>query len=199
MKIDGISKAMVIIEGVSPILMHNGQLANPLNPIVKQMKEITSKHHSKKTESDTFELMRLEYMGGLYIDDKKGPYIPCEAMEGTIRAGATISRKGKQVIAGLQVDPDKIKLIYDGPRDADKLYDKGFVDVRVVALNKSAKIMRTRPRFDKWSAEFEIMTIDEVLSLDEVRGFIEKAGILKGIMDYRPKFGRFIIKEFVKI
>ena len=200
MKIKGISKAMVIIEGASPLLMHNGQLANPLNPIVKQMKEITSKHHSKKTEADLLELMRLEFMGGLYFDDKIGPYIPCEAIEGTIRAGATLKSKGKQVVAGVQVDPAKVKLIYNGPKSADKLYeDKNFVDVRGVGLNKSATIMRTRPRFDSWSAEFELMVIDEVLSLNDVRGFIEKAGMLKGILDYRPKFGRFILKEFIEV
>ena len=200
MKIDGIKRAMVEIEGVSPLLMHNGQLANPMNPIVKRMKEITGKHHSKKTDADDIELMRLEFMGGLYIAGDTGPFIPCECIEGCIRDAAKISSKGKQVTAGLQVDPDRIRLDYDGPRTADELYEeKSFVDVRPIKLQKSTTVMRTRPRFDRWSAAFEVMVIDEVLNIADVGKFIEKAGMLKGLMDYRPKFGRFVVKAFEEV
>ena len=200
MKIDGIKRAMVEIEGVSPLLMHNGQLANPMNPIVKRMKEITSKHSSKKTNTDEIELMRLEFMGGLYIAEETGPFIPCECIEGCIRDAAKINSKGKQVTAGLQVDPDRIRLDYDGPRTADELYEeKSFVDVRPIKLQKSTTVMRTRPRFDRWSAAFEVMVIDEVLNIADVGKFIEKAGMLKGLMDYRPKFGRFVVKAFEEV
>ena len=199
MQIEGIKRATVGIEGVSPLLMHNGQLANPMNPIVKRMKEITSKHHTKKTDADEIELMRLEFMGGLYISDDTGPFIPCECIEGCIRDAAKINSKGKQVTAGLQVDPDRIQLDYDGPRTAPELYeDKNFVDVRPIKLQKSTTVMRTRPRFNHWSASFEVMIINEVLNIQDVRQFIEKAGMLKGLMDYRPKFGRFVVKNFVE-
>lgn len=200
MKIDGIKRAMVEIEGVSPLLMHNGQLANPMNPIAKRMKEITGKHHSKKTDADEIELMRLEFMGGLYISEDTGPYIPCECLEGCIRDAAKINSKGRQVTAGLQVDPDRVALDYEGPRTADGLYeDKSFVDVRPIKLQKSTTVMRTRPRFDRWSASFEVMVIEEVLGIEDVRKFIEKAGMLKGLLDYRPKFGRFIVRDFVQV
>ena len=200
MKVEGIKRAKVEIEGVSPLLMHNGQLANPMNPIVKQMKEITGKHHSKKTDADEIELMRLEFLGGLYISEDTGPFVPCECIEGCIRDAARISSKGRQVTAGLQVDPDRVRLEYEGPRTAEDLYaDKNFVDVRPIKLKKSTTVMRTRPRFDSWSASFEVMTIDEVLNISDVKKFIEKAGMLKGLMDYRPKFGRFVVRDFVEV
>lgn len=198
--IQGISKAMARVEGVSPLLMHNGQLANPQNEWVKQMKEITSKHHSKKTEADEIELMRLEFQGGLYFDDEIGPYIPSENIEGCIRDGAKTNNKGKAITAGVQVSPDRVKLIYKGPKARDALYDdKNFVDVRPIKLQKSQTVMRTRPRFDSWALEFEVMAIDEVISLDNVKKFLEKAGIFMALGDYKPKFGRFVVKEFEKV
>jgi len=195
---NGITTAMVRIEGASPLLMHNGQLANPLNEWVVKMKEITSKHHSKKTESDIEELMRLEFQGGLYYDeDTKAPAMPDIVIEGTIRDAAKGKRKGQAVTAGLNVYPEKIPLIYKGTKDRDGLYeDRNFVDSRMVKLQKSASLIRTRPRFDKWELEFEIKTIDEILSMKEVADFLATAGTFKGIGDYRPKFGRFIVKEF---
>ena len=45
--------------GIAPLLMHNGSLANPLNPKVKEMKEITSLR--KKTDENHLELQRLEF------------------------------------------------------------------------------------------------------------------------------------------
>ena len=195
---NGITTAIVRIEGASPLLMHNGQLANPLNEWVVKMKEITSKHHSKKTESDIEELMRLEFQGGLYYDeDTKAPAMPDIVIEGTIRDAAKGKRKGQAVTAGLNVYPEKIPLIYKGTKDRDRLYeDRNFVDSRMVKLQKSASLIRTRPRFDKWELEFEIKTIDEILSMKEVADFLATAGTFKGIGDYRPKFGRFIVKEF---
>jgi len=198
MENSGIKTALVRIEGASPLLMHNGQLANPLNEWVSKIKVITSKHHSKKTESDIEELMRLEFQGGLYYDeDKKAPMIPDIVVEGAIRDAAKGKRKGQAVTAGLNVYPEKIPLIYKGTKDRDGLYeDRNFVDSRMVKLQKSASLIRTRPRFDKWELEFEIKTIDEILSMKEVADFLATAGTFKGIGDYRPKFGRFIVKEF---
>ena len=44
--------------GIAPLLMHNGALANPLNPLVKEMKAITGLR--KKTDEHHLELQRLE-------------------------------------------------------------------------------------------------------------------------------------------
>jgi hypothetical protein len=191
------AQAMVEIEGVSPILHHSAQLADPTNEWTLEMKKITSKHHSKKTDADMERLVELEFQGGLYFDDEIGPIIPDYVIEGAIRDAARTTRKGKQVESGIMVTPEKIKLIYDGPRDRNSLFsDKRFVDTRAVKLQKKNTIMRTRPRFDKWSAAFEVTVICEVIDIESVAGFLETAGKLKGVMDYRPKFGRFVVKTF---
>ena len=81
------------IRGVAPLLMHNGQLANPMNKFAKAMKAVTSKR--KKTDEDHIELARLEFLGGLYADDQGRAVLPGEVIEGTIVAGAKKTKKGK--------------------------------------------------------------------------------------------------------
>ena len=53
----------ITIRGIAPLLMHNGQLANPLNPLAKEMKKVTSVR--TKTDEHHLELQRLEFLAGL--------------------------------------------------------------------------------------------------------------------------------------
>jgi hypothetical protein len=197
MKSEGMSTVNVLIEGVAPLLMHNARLANPADPIVREIKSITGKHHTKKTETDELRLIELEFLGGLYENEVAGVHVPGVNVEGCLRDGARISSKGKTIESGAQVDPEFIPLIYDGPKTGIELYrNKRFVDTRATKLQKSSTIMRTRPRFDQWALEFELTIIDEVVSRSEVKTHLEKAGMLKGLCDFKPKFGRFIVKRF---
>ena len=177
------------ISGVAPLLMHNGQLANPLNPIVKQIKEITGKG-KKKTDDDILSLFRLEWEGGLYFDENLGPYIPGVNVESCIRAGATFQRKGMDVVRGLQVLEDKVKLEYKGPREMQALYDAGFRDVRGVVVNGN-RTMRCRPIFSEWGAAFSVAINPELLNPSDVETFVKTAGALSGLCEYTPRFGRF--------
>ena len=82
------------IEGISPLLMHNGQLANPLNPLVKQMKALTGQR--KKTDEVHLELSRLEFRAGLYVSSSGAVQIPAELLESCLIEGAKKSKLGKQ-------------------------------------------------------------------------------------------------------
>jgi hypothetical protein len=177
----------VSIRGVAPLLMHNGQLADPLCPWVKAMKKITNKQAKKKTDADHEELARLEFMGGLYVGDN-GPILTGETLEGVIRDGARVERKGKDVVAGVWCDSADLE--YDGPRDPDELWgDKRFVHRCSVVVGR-ARVMRTRPRFKQWAASFPLSFDDELIDESVVRDAIE-AGGRKGACDWRPKYGRF--------
>jgi len=195
---EGITRAMVRISGVSPLLMHSCQLVDASNPYTKKIKAITNKTAKKRTDTDALDLIELEFNGSLYFDDGIGPFLPGTNLEGAIRDGARTERKGKDIESGFVVEQDMIPLQYDGPRTREGLYEnKRFVDFRVISLPNKSKLMRTRPRFDNWSAEFEIMCIDELLSIKDVERFISIAGRVKGLCDYRPKFGRFVVDDFV--
>lgn len=53
------------ITGVSPLLMHNGRLADPLDPLVKDIKKLSCKR--PKTEADLERITKLEFLGSLYL------------------------------------------------------------------------------------------------------------------------------------
>lgn len=189
---NGITQIAVTIEGVSPLLMHNKRLADPADPYTKAMKAISGKR--KKTDSDFLELRRLEFEGGMYHDGKQ-PYIPGDWIEGAVIDGAKEAKKGKTARAGVVCNEDRIPLVYSGPKDVQKLYDKDFVDSRICVVQRN-RIVRTRPRFDQWEASFTLSVVDEVLNPADVETALQKAGLLKGLGDFRPKFGRFVVKHF---
>ena len=68
--------------GIAPLLMHNGALANPLNPLVKEMKAITGLR--KKTDEHHLELQWLEFRASLYLDAKGRVIVPSSNIEGTL-------------------------------------------------------------------------------------------------------------------
>lgn len=181
------------IEGIAPLLTHNIRLCNSRDPIVRAMKEITAKG-TKKTDTDIEELARLEFMGGLYLGDNGEPVVPGENIEATIRDGARKSRKGKDALAGI-ISDGNWPLIYDGPKTADELWEDGrFSDIRGVVVGK-ARVMRTRAMFRAWSLKFDVSFLPGVVSARDVRDWLATAGQIVGLLDGRPKFGRFVVKE----
>lgn len=179
--------------GVCPMMMHNIQLANPFNKWVCQSKEITAKG-KKKTDDDMRELSRLEWFGGLYVNEDGRVILPSEVLLGCFLSGSKKSRLGTDFKCGFDVPMDA-ELEYDGPKDAEKLWmDKRFVDVRGVALQKSSRIMRTRPFFSKWECTVKVVFRGEVVNESQVKKAIEDAGMYCGIGDYRPRYGRFIVE-----
>ena len=70
------------------------------------------------------------------------------------------------------------------------------VDTRRAKVQGRA-CMRSRPRLDKWQATFDATVLDSDAIPDEVLNqvFVE-AGQKVGVLDYRPRFGRFMVTEF---
>lgn len=180
------------IEGVAPLLMHNGQLANPLNKWAKAMKSITKKGQ-RKTDADLEELARLEFMGGLYVDDDGNPCIPGTNIEGVLVEGAKKQRQGDKFKAGVWSEGNW-KLIYTGSKDPNKLWeDENFRDIRPARV-KNNTVMRCRPIFRAWALKFKVTYNDQHVNADEVLESLAIGGRDCGLCDYTPKFGRFEVK-----
>ena len=75
------------IRGTSPLLMHSDRLSNPLDPLTKEIKTYTGKR--KKTDDDFTEIARLEWVGGLYHDEKTGPYLPARNVKAMLIQAAS--------------------------------------------------------------------------------------------------------------
>ena len=179
--------ATFVIHGAAPIVMHNGRLADPQSEIVKAMKRLTSKRD--KTDSDHAELARLEWYGGLYLDDGK-PCIPSELVEAMLIEAAKKRKKGPAAKAGIICEKN-FPLEYEGPKDPDEMWESEDYRLTVGVKVQRNRIMRTRPIFRKWQASIEVHYMDELLNERDIKEFLEIGGTIIGLGDWRPKFGRF--------
>lgn len=191
------SRYSIRFEGVSPLVMHNNRCVNPLDPLKKKIAAITSKGSRRLTDADYKQLYRLEFQAGLYYNDQLGPFVPSKWIRATLIAGARKSKDGKQFESGLYVVDSEVPLQYEGPRDLEGLleagsYDDGGFMWTAVCGNQRASIMRTRPRFDEWSCEAEIETVDELITRSMIENALRAAEIQCGMGDARSiGFGRF--------
>ncbi len=180
------------IEGIAPLLMHNGQLANPLNPLVKEMKKITGIR--KKTDEHHLELQRLEFRASLYLNSAGNVIVPSEVIESCLIEGAKKAKLGKAFKSSVTVlnDPE---LRYGKRLTVEQLWDQceEFADVRGVKVGQS-RVMRTRPIFRNWSCTVMAQYDPDVLNLRDVEEIATDAGRLCGIGDWRPKHGRFQVE-----
>ena len=176
------------ITGDAPLIMHNGALANPLSAASKQLKQVTSK--KKKTDADFERMAEIEFKAGLYMDEDSGPVIPGENIEATLYSAAKITKEGKIAKSACFV-PKHAVLLYDGPRDADGLWqEEEFRNCVGVKVGMS-RIMRTRPIFESWSLSTVAHMDETVLNLGDLQRIARQAGEMVGLGDYRPRFGRF--------
>lgn len=189
-------KIRMTLTGTTPLLMHNSQLSDPLNPITKALKDISSKR--TKTEDDHWEMARVEFLGGLYHDPELGPYIPGANLHRCLNEGAKLNKLGRHVERGVVVIDEMLPLAYLGPRDVDGLWaDENFRSRLSVGVTTS-RVMRTRPQFRKWAMEAELIVDTDQLDFGQISGIAEKSGAMIGLGDYRPHYGRFTV-EVVKI
>jgi hypothetical protein len=186
---------LLTLTGTAPLIMHNAQTADPLNPYARAIKELTAKR-TNKTDADELEISRLKFVAGLYYDDQDGPYLPAANVFRCLIEAGSMTRDGKKVERGVVFLADRSRLEYDGPRDLNGMWGDGttrFVDRRLAAVNR-VRIPVTRPIFPEWSASFEVLVDEEVLNPGAFRALAEKAGRAVGVGDYRRFYGRFAVE-----
>jgi hypothetical protein len=178
----------VKIRGVSPLLMHNGQTADPLNKFSKQLKAVSKK--TKKTDEDHAEMSRIEWHAGLYTNEDGKLIIPSTLIEASIQDGAKKSKLGKAFKSAVFVNDDAVLDIGNNKKAADLWGDDQYRDVRGVRIGQS-RVMRTRPVFNQWRLNFVLYFDDEQVNKSDVVKAINDAGSKAGLGDFRPRFGRF--------
>lgn len=182
------------LTGVAPMLMHNAQMSDPLNPHAKALKAVTSKR--TKTDADLEEIARLEWRGGLYYDKDLGPAIPSDIIDAVMVTGAKKNKLGKAFKSAVFAVNGPFKVNYTGPRDEKDLWkDPKFRSTMSLRVG-TARVMRTRPIFNEWSIDIDIMLIEgEEVNANEVFEALQNGGVSGGIGDFRPKYGRFTVTK----
>lgn len=165
----------VTVKGMSALLMHQ----YPMQPI---------EAIEKKSPEEQAEI-------ACYRDpETKMLYIPGTAVQRTLVNGAMFSKgKGRGSLARiaaatLLVTPERIDL---GVKDYT-------IDARpVVVPATKGRVVRYRPRLDKWEGTFQIEYDENLLKEEQVRRIVDDSGKLVGFLDFRPEkkgpFGRFTV------
>lgn len=184
------------IEGVSPLLMHSDSGVDVDSPLSKAISSITSKQASKKTVEDREEIKRLEWLQGVYLDSENNIVLPMQNFRKCVIDAAKITRDGKNVERGLSSLTLLPLLDHDGSGDPDEMaVDLAFRDCRSVKVGQ-ARVLRTRPRFNRWSVTYQAMIFTNVIGSDDVIEFVKLAGRSIGLGDNRTNgFGRFDLVE----
>ena len=171
----------------APLLMHNGQMANPTNKFAKSMKQISSKR--AKTDADYEEMARIEFMASLYMAPD-GPVLPSYVLDATLINGAKKSKEGMSAKSGAFC-LEHARIDFDGPRTVEGLWaDERFRHVALVRVG-TARVARTRPLFTEWTAIVSVNIETTIVNPARVDDWFTIAGTQVGIGDWRPQHGRF--------
>lgn len=177
--------------GTEPLLMHSSRLANPLDDAAKAVKAVTSKR--KKTDEDHEKIAYLEFLGGMYFDPQVGPYIPGENIMRCLVDGGKLTKQGTAITRGVIIKDQVNALAYDGPRNQDDLWAAKFYDMSSSKVGMQ-RVMRTRPMFRTWSVQATGMVDPSVLELTDIETIATNAGLMVGLGDWRPRYGRFSVE-----
>lgn len=180
----------------SPLIMQADTLADPLHPLTREYKIITSK--KTKTDADHVEMGRIEFQGGLYIDET-GPYLPSDYPFKALVESARMNKAGKTIERGVFILQDRFSLQYDGPRSLEALLAaKLFHYRKTVVLNKKSRTIRVRPIFRNWVMDIELVYDPTIANRAAILEALDRAGRYIGIGNRRPNlggsFGRFSVE-----
>ncbi len=178
-------------DGIAPLLMHSGRLADPLDTHAVAIARIASKR--MKTAADFGKIAELEWNGGLWLSDGR-PSVPSEAIESCLVAAGKARRIGPKIKAGVTVK-DSSHIQYEGHSDVSALFsDKRFVHRCGVRVNNKT-VIRTRPIFRQWSVVTHVSYLPSMVDRSTMIELACYAGEMIGIGDYRPRFGRFRTRQ----
>lgn len=181
----------VKVKGIGRMLQHNGLMAAPTSEGARALKELTGKR--KKSDSDYEALADVEALWGMYRDENGAITVEPTVIEANLIAGAKSLRKGDLAKSGILAAQD-VKFDFAGIKDAQKrATNPKFRATMMVGVQKS-RVARTRPCFDDWTLEYDLIIDETVINPRDVAQVLQAAGA-KGIGDYRPRYGRYLVES----
>lgn len=178
----------ITIEGISPLICHNGAAGLDTRSAANLEKAaIAKKRGSNRTETDDRRLAQLECLTGLYTDDQGEVTFPETAIRANIETAARKLKQGPQVREGLivekveQFDYDR-ELLGTTPEEVAQT-----AQFTVGVVVQRQRVLRTRPKFDRWAITFTIETDPELVDQEQLETWLDIGGRRIGLGDWRPE------------
>ena len=181
----------IVIEGTTPLIQHaftatdaanatDGSRAATATPDRGSPKEQAAKH--------------------LYLNDGKA-IVPGPALYSCIIAAGKFFKNGRSKITTQKTSLIPACMQMAGSYFPLKAPDGWTVDTRPVRIPATGgRILRHRPRFDRWGVTFTADLDETEMNPKLFREIVDAAGKKIGLGDYRPEckgpFGRFVVKSW---
>lgn len=169
--------------GATPLLLHNGRLADPTYEFTRALKKVSGKR--KKTDADYEEMARLEWYGSLYLNDQGQIIVPSEMVEAAMKEAAKREKKGKAVDRAL-VCTVTSPLETGTTKTIDEMWEDPKFRLTIGVKIKQNRVMRTRPKFESWSFVATLKYDEYVLEQSDLEVFARTSAF----GDWRPRFGQ---------
>lgn len=185
-------KVQIKLVGTRPVILHNGRMANPIDPYTKILKGLTGKR--KKTDEDLIDIMRAEARAGVYETEDGFLAMPTGNVYSCIFESAKAFKLGKIIKLSFRYEEKNELLLVKGKKvKADVfLTDGKNIDYRLVKVSQ-ARIMRARPIVRDWETTHTFELDDTLLDKRELIPIINRMGMV-GICDMRPTYGTFKVE-----
>jgi hypothetical protein len=176
-------KIQVTIEGTTPLLFN-------------RFRDVAIEGKSKKR---TGAMAESDIEDKLYLDEEGKTMLPAVYLKNCIVEASKqfkIVGKGKSTYSKLVASTVEIEPFYID------LNASKYEIFRISAVNPMTRgrMMTERPKFNKWSASFELILNDESVPISVINEILEHSGKYVGIGDWRPQtkgmFGKFMITSF---
>jgi len=176
-------KIQVTIEGTTPILFN-------------RFRDTAIEGKSKKR---TGAMAEAEIEDKLYQDENGKTQLPATYIRNSIVEASKqfkIVGKGKSTYSKLVASTVMIEPFYI------ELKANKYEVFRISAVNPMTKgrMMTERPKYNKWTASFDILLNDDSVPVSVMNEILEQAGKYVGVGDWRPEkkgmFGKFMITSF---
>lgn len=175
------TKINVKVEGISPLLMNRFRDKS----IDSESKKRTGSMEKGDIEDKLYQIEGKNYIPAVYFRNSL-----VESSKQFKIIGKGKSTYSKLVGATVEVIPEMIPL------------NESYEAFKIAGVNPMTKgrMMVTRPRFNKWSAEFQIILNDDGIPKSVMNEILEQSGHYVGIGDWRPEkkgmFGKFMVTLF---
>ena len=166
-------RIVIQVEGFTPLLQHNPtELMQQETGVKAKRAHMADDEYSEKA---------------CYRNEDGTLYHPAEAFRNALIEAATNRKVGR--IAATSVIRQAVFLAHDRAELCDPATGEALteftMDLRSVVIGK-ARIMRARPRFDRWATGVEFVYNPDFVSDANIIELLEIAGTNIGVGDYRP-------------